>query len=765
MVDNCCAPGCTNRRGKKKGVSYYRIPKDAERREKWIGAIKRARSLQKKTERWDPPAVGFRLCSDHFISGRKSDNPLSPDFIPSIFDYLPSPEKRRHKTRLEVFNRRQKAKLHKVEQAKISAEAIRQSEWRMSSPGQSRGTSADLFEDLWKQLRECHQNAFQELETKVSKLKKERYLDAQRLEVFHSRTQQLKEQNKTLQDAIILLEEKLHAGGCDRCASLEEDMKNNQDQNIRLLGKLKNENKSLEDDKRKLRAELQKLKVSCSAPEQITSPEQEEGIIPDSPILPSTLPVTNKLKKRKCIDKMKHVRYAERPLPQANNSLFSALDKEHVDATKNPGRAQVLVPNTCELDTTEISNDVNLNLEDAIAETCGLELINKPYRKKETTAGQKSSSKSPLKYAIHSNPDSTSERSPSLLPRVKRFSGEGSVNKAKRKKEERFLQQEDKQVNQEGADTQNGGKRTSTPLRNQSFKQGLHDGKSAQSGSSNHKPSVSCLSPAFKKPNVKGEENKNSVGRNGKAQQDPNASHNQHGGEDGKRRIKVEPMWSMDPALVPSMYDSEWRGDEPKEEEEECPADTDRTWVSHSLLQRRGENVQDSKNSVSGPGEKANDSLVMMFDTTACGEYNSHLDQSQPCGGDDEEEDDDPHETTMSQISRRRARGPAFAHLAVVRKKDERRKLKGTTCKECDIYYAHLPGEEKEKKLSACSRHRFLYIPPCTPENFWEVGFPSTQTCIDRGYINEEKNPQARTRRRQPYNALFSPLKLNQEES
>uniref|UniRef100_A0A673CCK9 DNA endonuclease activator Ctp1 C-terminal domain-containing protein n=1 Tax=Sphaeramia orbicularis TaxID=375764 RepID=A0A673CCK9_9TELE len=37
-------------------------------------------------------------------------------------------------------------------------------------------------------------------------------------------------------------------------------------------------------------------------------------------------------------------------------------------------------------------------------------------------------------------------------------------------------------------------------------------------------------------------------------------------------------------------------------------------------------------------------------------------------------------------------------------------------------YYAHLPEEEKQKKLSSCSRHRFLYIPPCTPENFWEVG-------------------------------------------
>ena len=50
-------------------------------------------------------------------------------------------------------------------------------------------------------------------------------------------------------------------------------------------------------------------------------------------------------------------------------------------------------------------------------------------------------------------------------------------------------------------------------------------------------------------------------------------------------------------------------------------------------------------------------------------------------------------------------------------------------------YYTHLPEEEKERKLSACSRHRFLYIPPSTPENFWEVGFPSTQTCIDRGNV------------------------------
>nr|XP_046226689.1 DNA endonuclease RBBP8 [Scatophagus argus]XP_046226690.1 DNA endonuclease RBBP8 [Scatophagus argus] len=651
---------------------------------------------------------------------------------------------------------------------------------------------ADLFEDLWRRLGESHHDALQELETKVSKLKKERCLDAERLEVFFNRSQQLKEQNKSLQDAIGLLEKRLRAGQCDRCGILEENLKSHQEQNLRLIAKLSNERNCLKDENRKLHSELQKLKMSRSELRQTSSPEPEEGIIPDSPILPSSPPVANKLKKRRNVGK--HVRYAELPLPQCNNSLFSELKNE-------PGGAEVLVPNTCELETSHISRDVNLNLQDAVAETCGLDLLlAQPHVKMATAAGHQSSSKSSWKFdvcfkskrpspsstLIHS-PDSTTERSPSLLPRVRRFSEDVSINKAKRKKEESELEvkEENKQGNQEVVDKQKEGrhiqpeliKRTSSSLSSQDIKKEPLDIKlnSSQKEASTQKPNVSCLSSAFKKPNVGGRANKDGGGKRGNPLEELNASHDQHEEEEAERRPKeepkVEPAWSVDPALALSMYNSEWTGDERQEDQANRGdlEDTDSTWVSHSLLQRR----EDGRDNVCGLGEKANDSLDMMFDTTAYGDYksynSSHLGQSQQCDDDSDEEEEEedeqaPHENTLSQRKERKAGQPTFAHVAVVRKKDERRKLKGTTCKECETYYAHLPEEEKQKKLSACSRHRFLYVPPCTPENFWEVGFPSTQTCIERGYIKEEKNPQARPRRRQPLNALFTPKKRQPED-
>ncbi|KAM4718637.1 DNA endonuclease RBBP8 isoform 1-T2 [Anableps anableps] len=651
----------------------------------------------------------------------------------------------------------------------------------MSSPGNCSGSvsPADLFEDLWRQLKECHQTTVQEFEAKVSKLKKDRCLDAQKLEVFYNRNQQLKEQNKSLQDSISLLEDRFRGGECDRCAVLEEKLKSSQDLNLDVITKLKNENKNLEDENRKLQAELQKMKMSHADPEETSPAEQEEGVIPDSPILPSSLPAANKLRKRKHPDKIRCVRYAETLLLQKHNPLFNELKKESDGGAKNSGR-EVLVPNTCELDTSQSSNDGKEEIE-VVAETCGLEALGSRHPKTELAPNPQSDTKSTWKHnarlrpfsspsvRIHS-PNSTTERSPSLLPIIKRFSEEGSGCRAKRKKEE-----SGPEVRGGGdvkADDQKEGKpvqpeamsQTATSVYNLSFKREQLDNKD-QSGTPNQKQNKSCVSPTFKKPLSKAEEEPD--GRRRAPLQDRRASQKLLQSKDADRKETVAPTWSIDPALALSTYEDE------EVEEEQQPgelADTDCTWVSHSMLQRWGDDSQDTDHVKSGLGKKANDSLDMMFDATTVGEYKSyscsHSDHSQHCDDDAEEGKEEINDQDLPETPayHSRARPPSFAHLAVVRKKDERRKLKGTTCKECEMYYAHLPEEEKQKKLSACSRHRYLYVPPCTPENFWEVGFPSTQTCIERGYIKEEKNPQARSRRRQPFNALFSP-KRSQKQS
>lgn len=123
---------------------------------------------------------------------------------------------------------------------------------------------------------------------------------------------------------------------------------------------------------------------SCSSETlQAVSSDPDDSIIPDSPVLQSSLPVANRLRKHKSIGNVKHVRYSEMPLK--NTSLFncesvfqleqsslvqlkhlhegsqtisavlvSDLRNDPFDAPKNPRGPQVLVPNTCELDTPQI---------------------------------------------------------------------------------------------------------------------------------------------------------------------------------------------------------------------------------------------------------------------------------------------------------------------------------------------------------------------------------------------------------------------------
>ncbi|KAG5253921.1 hypothetical protein OIU76_020354 [Salix suchowensis] len=75
-----------------------------------------------------------------------------------------------------------------------------------------------------------------------------------------------------------------------------------------------------------------------------------------------------------------------------------------------------------------------------------------------------------------------------------------------------------------------------------------------------------------------------------------------------------------------------------------------------------------------------------------------------------------------------------FKYIEPVRKKAERKNLKGVECKQCKKFYdAVLPnnGGDGNKQNVRCehhdgvSRHRYKYVPPMTPEGFWNIGFES----------------------------------------
>ncbi|XP_053427560.1 DNA endonuclease RBBP8 isoform X2 [Nycticebus coucang] len=243
-------------------------------------------------------------------------------------------------------------------------------------------------------------------------------------------------------------------------------------------------------------------------------------------------------------------------------------------------------------------------------------------------------------------------------------------------------------------------------------------------------------------------------------------------------------QWSIDPGADLSQYKMDITVIDTKDGSQSRlggeTVDMDCTLVSETVLLKMKKQQQKGEKS---PNEerKMNDSLEDMFDRTTHEEYESCLADNFPQVVDEEEElaaatkKPNTHGNKQDKVKQKAFVEPYFKdderetslqnfpHIEVVRRKEERRKLLGHTCKECEIYYADMPAEEREKKLASCSRHRFRYIPPNTPENFWEVGFPSTQTCMERGYIKEDLDPCPRPKRRQPYNTMFSPKSREQK--
>ena len=83
MPTTCAVVGCHNRQSKQCRPSFYRFPKHKDHRRLWIALVARRNP---DGSSWQPSS-GDRVCSDHFISKRKSDLPSSPDFMSSVHSY------------------------------------------------------------------------------------------------------------------------------------------------------------------------------------------------------------------------------------------------------------------------------------------------------------------------------------------------------------------------------------------------------------------------------------------------------------------------------------------------------------------------------------------------------------------------------------------------------------------------------------------------------------------------------------------------------
>lgn len=71
-----------------------------------------------------------------------------------------------------------------------------------------------------------------------------------------------------------------------------------------------------------------------------------------------------------------------------------------------------------------------------------------------------------------------------------------------------------------------------------------------------------------------------------------------------------------------------------------------------------------------------------------------------------------------------RVDGKGVNYVEVIRNKDERARLDGFDCADCERYYDSLNGVlDKNKMIQKCSRHRARYKPYQTPDGFWNLSF------------------------------------------
>ncbi|KAF3837868.1 hypothetical protein F7725_009636, partial [Dissostichus mawsoni] len=67
-----------------------------------------------RRDHWQPTS-NSRLCSQHFVSGRTNDNPMSPDYIPSLFAHTSAGQRQRSIYATSRFEHTQQMKRKRTE--------------------------------------------------------------------------------------------------------------------------------------------------------------------------------------------------------------------------------------------------------------------------------------------------------------------------------------------------------------------------------------------------------------------------------------------------------------------------------------------------------------------------------------------------------------------------------------------------------------------------------------------------------------------------
>ena len=144
MVKSCSTVGCANRFMKGCGLSFYRFPKDPDRLKLWISAMKR--------KDWTPNRNSW-ICSLHFVDGKRSDDPLSPSYVPSLFDFMGSPAKRKASSDIARYDR-SLAKRTKEQNADTSWSGSVDELLRNDIPEEGPELNQDIIDRLQKENKE-----------------------------------------------------------------------------------------------------------------------------------------------------------------------------------------------------------------------------------------------------------------------------------------------------------------------------------------------------------------------------------------------------------------------------------------------------------------------------------------------------------------------------------------------------------------------------------------------------------------------------------